>query len=132
MKNEPLFLSHEQVLRIHARSIEEFGGLEGVRDHGLLSSALSMPQAKFGGQYLHSGISAMAAGYLFHLCKNHPFVDGNKRTALATAELFLLVNGYRLKTNDAETERITVSVADGTLSKEELTKIFKKNVKLDR
>ena len=132
MKTETLFLNQEQVLRIHAGSIQKHGGLDGLRDAGLLASALSMPQAKFGGQFLHDGISAMAAAYLFHLCKNHPFADGNKRTAHGTAVTFLLINGYNITTDADETERMVLRVADGTISKQELTKIFSKIVKREK
>src|SRR5207249_5785917 len=82
------FLTVDQVLSIHARVLAEYGGGDGVRDIGLLDSAVAMPAAAFGGQHLHDGIPAMAAAYLFHICKNHAFVDGNKRTGLAAAIQF--------------------------------------------
>ena len=85
MIGSPVFLTVDHVLTIHRRVIDEFGGDPALRDRGLLESAVMMPAAQFGGGYLHDGIPAMAAGYLFHICKNHSFVDGNKRTALATA-----------------------------------------------
>ena len=90
--NDPVFLTIEEVLEIHERMLAEFGGLAGVSDQGLLDSALAMPQATFGGEFLHSTIAAMAATYLFHLCSNHAFMDGNKRTALAAAEVFVKRN----------------------------------------
>lgn len=129
MSRKLYFLSVEQVLAIHKRMIDEFGGAPDVRDHGLLESAVAMPQAQFSGQYLHSGITAMAAAYLFHLCKNHPFVDGNKRTALATAATFIDLNDYSLNATDDQLEQITLGVADSTFDKDELTKILKKHVR---
>jgi death-on-curing protein len=82
------FLTREEVRRIHADLIEEHGGTLGVRDPGLLDSALSMPAAGFGGECLHADDFERAAAYLFHLVKNHPFVDGNKRVGLGAADLF--------------------------------------------
>lgn len=84
------------VLNIHARQIEKFGGTNGIRDEGLLESALAQPQVTFGGQLLHPTIPAQAAAYLYHLAMNHPFIDGNKRTAFAVMDTFLRVNGYVL------------------------------------
>jgi death-on-curing protein len=80
-----------------------------------------MPQQQFGAKYLHVGLAAMAAAYLFHLCCNHPFLDGNKRTAAMAAFVFLDANGHDLTASEAELERIVLQVAAGTLSKEELT-----------
>jgi death on curing protein len=92
----PLFLAKHTVLEIHDQQIAEHGGDPALRDEGLLESALAQPQAGFGGQYLHEDLFAMAAAYLFHLANNHPFADGNKRTALGAAVLFLAANGYEL------------------------------------
>jgi len=91
----PEFLTKADVLKLHNRQIERFGGTSGVRDEGLLESALAQPQATFDGQFLHSTIYEQAAAYLYHLAKNHPFVDGNKRTAFAAMDTFLRLNGYR-------------------------------------
>lgn len=116
--NEDLrFLSVDDVLRIHRRMIDEFGGSPHVRDTGLLHSAVFMPAARYGGEPLHQGLPAMAAAYLFHLCSNHPFVDGNKRTALAAAEMFLLLNHGRLTATDDELEGLTMGVAAGRTAK---------------
>lgn len=111
------FLDVEHVARIHSRLIEEFGGEEGLRDAGLLESAVAMPKARFGGQFLHDSVDDMAAAYLFHLVCNHPFVDGNKRTGLTTAILFLKLNHQRLEATDRELEELTVAIASGRLSK---------------
>jgi len=129
MTFQPVFLSVEQVIAIHRRGIEEHGGSIELRDRGLLESAVAMPMAQFGGQYLHNGLPAMAAAYLFHLCKNHAFVDGNKRVSVATAEVFVLMNDRRLAASDAELERLTLGVADSSISKSEATEFFKSHVK---
>ena len=76
---QPLFLSLEEVLEIHQQQIENYGGGPGVRDISLLESAIAQPQATFSTEFLHDSMPAMAAAYLFHICRNHPFVDGNKR-----------------------------------------------------
>jgi len=128
MSGLPVFLTVDQVLAIHRRMIEEFGGDPAIRDYGLLESAVAMPAAWFGGEFLHAGIPAMAAACLFHLCRNHPFVDGNKRTSIAAAEIFLRLNGMSLKATNQELERITVGTADGSISKDEVTAFFRKHV----
>src|SRR5262245_23925314 len=102
--------------------IERYGGDPGIRDIGLIESAVMMPQQTFGGKLLHPTIAAMAAAYLFHLCANHGFVDGNKRTALAAALVFLDANGRRLKLTRLELERMTLDVAACKLDKDRLTR----------
>ncbi|WP_333202436.1 MULTISPECIES: type II toxin-antitoxin system death-on-curing family toxin [unclassified Microcoleus] len=84
------------VVNIHARQIERFGGTPGLRDEGLLESALAQPQATFGGQLLHPTIAEQAAAYLYHIAMNHPFIDGNKRSAFAVTDTFLRLNGCTL------------------------------------
>lgn len=123
------FLTVDQVLRIHARVLQEYGGGQGLRDRGLLESAIGVPAATFGGEFLHEGLAAIAAAYLFHVCRNHAFVDGNKRTALASAVQFLYLNGRMLKADKAAVEQLTLGVADGSVSKEAATKFFKKHVR---
>jgi death-on-curing protein len=129
MKTAPLFLTVDQVIHIHRRGIEEYGGSPELRDRGLLESAVAMPMAQFGGEYLHEGLPGMAAAYLFHLCKNHPFVDGNKRVAVSVAEIFIELNGRRLATADKQLEELTLGVADSSISKNEAIKFFVKHVK---
>ena len=123
-----LFLSVEAVLQIHTRVVEEFGGDPGIRDYGLLGSAVSMPQSTFAGEFLHSEIAEMAAAYHYHLCANHPFLDGNKRVAVAVSEIFLLLNGNELIASDNELEELTLGVARGQMSKEEVIAFFKRHV----
>jgi len=115
-----VYLSPAAVLFIHERILEAFGGSDGVRDLGALKSALDRPKAVFLGQELYPTVAEKAAVLLESLCQNHPFVDGNKRTAYAAAGLFLQENGWRL---DAETEDAVgfmLSVAGGNLHKEEI------------
>lgn len=94
------FLSLDDVLESHAEQIAAYGGSDGIRDVGLLESALAQPAAMFGGQYLHVDVFGMAAAYLFHIVKNHPFLDGNKRVGLEAALLFLEINGLSIETTD--------------------------------
>lgn len=126
MSLEPVFLSIENVLSIHTRMIEEFGGMPGVADQGLLESAVSMPTAGFAGEFLHKSLPAMAAAYLFHICKNHPFFDGNKRTAVVASEVFLNVNGMRLDVSNEELKQLCLGVAAGEISKDEAVAFFEK------
>lgn len=98
----PEFLEIADILDIHEILIEQFGGMFGVREEGLLESALSQPQATFFGELLHPTIHEQAAAYLYHIAKNHPFLDGNKRRAYGAMEAFLRLNGYNLKLSDEE------------------------------
>ena len=120
------FLSVDDVLLIHARVIEEFGGDSGLRDRGLLESAVAMPRSSFGGNDLHTGLAGKAAAYHFHLCANHSFIDGNKRVAVAASEVFLLINGHELSASDDEIEELTLGVATGKLSKDQVVEFFEK------
>jgi death-on-curing protein len=123
------FLTTDRVLAIHQRVLDEYGGSAGLRDAGLLDSAVAVPASTFGGEYLHNSLPAMAAAYLFHICKNHPFVDGNKRAALAAAVQFLYLNGHFLKAALDDVERLTLGVAEGSVSKDAATAFFKKFVR---
>ncbi|MFO0916994.1 MAG: type II toxin-antitoxin system death-on-curing family toxin [Planctomycetaceae bacterium] len=114
----------DELVVIHQRVISAHGGSVGIRDRGLLESAASVPAAQFSGQYLHVDVPTMAAAYLFHLCKNHPFLDGNKRVALAAADVFLELNDYQLSASDDELEKLTLSVADSSTSKEAAVAFF--------
>ena len=118
-------LSLEQVLRLHARLIERFGGETGVRDLGLLESALARPFAEFGGVEAHSQVHEKAAALMHGLATNHPFVDGNKRVALAALLIFLDVNGYRLAMASEERYELTMQVASGSLTVEEVAEILR-------
>jgi len=120
----PLFLTLDEVLEIHAQQIEIYGGAEGIRDPAGLESAVAIPAATFGGELLHSSIPAMAAAYLFHLCQNHPFVDGNKRSGANAAITFLLMNDWEPEFTADELAGLVLEVASGTVSKAALTKVF--------
>ncbi len=121
----PLFLTLEEVLALHDDQIHRYGGARGVRDLGLLSSALAMPQATFGGELLHQSLFEMAAAYLFHVARNHPFVDGNKRAALAAALVFLWLNDGRIEAAEDELTDLVLEVAAGRVSKAEAAVFFK-------
>ncbi len=114
------FLSLEQVLAIHADQVRHYGGELGVRDLGLLQSALAMPRAMFGGQYLHPTLHEMAAAYVFHLTQNHPFLDGNKRVGIAAAIGFLSLNDSWLESEPADLEEMALRVARGEIGKPEI------------
>lgn len=116
----PKFLPKSQIIRIHQRQIEKFGGMDGIRDEGLLESALAQPCASFGGQLLHATIYEQAAAYLFHLVQNHPFLDGNKRTAFAAMSTFLKINGYRFLLSKDEAYTLVMRVAQGQMKKPEI------------
>ena len=121
---EPLFLSLEEVLEIHRQQIERYGGASGVRDLALLESAIAQPQASFWKEFLHASIPAMAAAYLFHICRNHPFVDGNKRVAANAAITFLLMNDWEPTfTEDALVDAV-LAVASSSMTKEDLVQFF--------
>ena len=123
-----LFLTVDDVFAIHERVVIEFGGDFGLRDRGLLESAVAMPCAMFSGSYLHSSLPEMAGAYHFHLCSNHVFIDGNKRVAVAAAEVFLLINDHELCAPDDSLIELTLDLAMGKVSKEEVLDFFKKNV----
>lgn len=116
----PKFISYSLAITIHQEQIERFGGTVGVRDEGLLDSALAQPQVTFGGELLHSTIHEQAAAYLFHLAMNHPFVDGNKRTAFAVMDSFINLNGYTLNLSAEEAYQLVIRVVERKMSKEEL------------
>lgn len=107
--------------------INQYGGRPGIRDIGLLESAVAMPQAGIGDQYFHTNLFEMAAAYLFHIVGNHPFVDGNKRTAAMAAFVFLKINGVTLKARQADFERVVCSAAEGRVGKAAVAEFFRRN-----
>ncbi|MEK7466055.1 MAG: type II toxin-antitoxin system death-on-curing family toxin [Planctomycetota bacterium] len=125
----PVFLTLEQVLEVHREQLSLFGGSDGVRDQGLLDAALAMPRAGFGGEYAHEDIPAMAAAYLFHLVKNHPFIDGNKRVGAAVALIFLGLNGLESRLTNEDLVSLTLGVAEGRFSKKDATETFRQKTK---
>ena len=115
--DDPLFLDVEDVLEIHAMQLEAYGGGAGLRDRGLLESAVAQPQAWLGGGFAHAGLFEMAAAYLFHIVSNHPFVDGNKRAGMLAAVVFLDLNGISLDQPTDALYALTMGVAEGRLDK---------------
>lgn len=127
--DQPRFLSLDNVLLLHQLSIAEHGGDPGVRDVGLLQSAIAQPQATFGGSYLHEDLATMAAAYVFHIAQNHPFVDGNKRTAAHAAIAFLRANGREVISDEPTFEQTVLGVANGKMKKAEVAEFFRANIK---
>jgi len=124
---EVQFLTLDEVLEIHADQIERYGGASGIRDFELLQSAIEMPMAMFNGNYLHTDLCTMAAAYLFHITRNHPFIDGNKRVALVSALWFLILNDIEIITDESDLEEMVIAVAKGELSKEGIAHFFADN-----
>ena len=124
----PLFLDMERVMRIHQSMINTYGGVAGLRDPGLLHSAIAIPQASFSGECLHKDIFEMGAAYLYHITQNHPFIDGNKRTGAATAIVFLAMNGIIIQADEDGLFKITLSVAKGEAGKEKVAEFFRQRV----
>lgn len=120
----PDFLTLADVLAIHANQIDHYGGELGLRDQGLLESALAQPQAMFDGALLHHNLFAMAGAYLFHIVQNHPFLDGNKRTGAVAALVFLDLNGVTIDAPKGSLYDLTMSVATGQAGKTEVTEFF--------
>ena len=113
------------VIRVHTDQIERYGGRAGIRDTGLLRPALAMPRASFGGEWLHRDLYEMGAAYAFHISQDHPFLDGNKRTALACAFVFLEINGVSITDSEGRLYRVMMDVASGALDKLGLAKVFR-------
>ena len=118
--SRPLFLSLDEMLALHADQVRRYGGGVGVRDLELLKSALAMPSAGHRGDYLHSNLFEMAAAYLFHIVRNHPFVDGNKRAGLIAAVAFLGLNGLRIESDPDPLYELAMGVAEGEIGKAEI------------
>jgi death-on-curing protein len=114
---ELVFLDVDDVIEIHAAQIEMFGGSAGMRDRGLLEAAVAQPKTSFGGELLHEGLFAMAGAYLFHIVKNHPFIDGNKRAGMLAALVFLDVNGISIDRPSDALYELTMGVAEGRVEK---------------
>jgi death on curing protein len=118
----PRFLSVNDVLILHAIAIEDQGGDPSIRDRAMLESAVAMPAQQFAGHFLHEDIPAMAAAYAFHICMNHPFVDGNKRAGTAAMIAFLSDNGWTFDASAEEAEPIILQLASGSLDKAAFSK----------
>lgn len=119
------FLTLAEVIEIHADQIRRYGGHGDVRDMKLLSSAVAMPYATFSKKFLHDDIFSMAPAYAYHICRNHPFVDGNKRTALASALVFLEMNGVDVQDPHGKLYEAMMALAEGALGKDEFARILR-------
>ncbi|QDU63880.1 Toxin Doc [Planctomycetes bacterium Pan216] len=113
----PRFLTRDEALLLHGLAVAEFGGDPGIRDEALLDSALAQPRSTFGGKWLHEHPFEMAAAYAFHLARNHPFIDGNKRIAWLAMRAFLLREGYQLRPGDERAVRTVLGAATGVHDK---------------
>jgi len=123
------FLTLSDVLLIQEDQIRNYGGIYGVRDINLLSSGIFLPESSFDGNNLHKTVPAMAAAYAFHICQNHPFIDGNKRVALASSLVFLDINEYEFSCKDQKLYTEIMNVAKGETKKEELIRFYEKHSK---
>ena len=119
------FLTLDDVLELHAGQIALYGGDPGVRDISLLESALAQPEATFGGRFLHADLDEMAAAYLFHIVMNHAFVDGNKRTGLEAALVFLEINDLTIDATDEELVELVHRTVLGEINKTDIAKFFR-------
>jgi death-on-curing protein len=122
-------LTVDMVQEIHAAAIGQFGGSVGVRELALLESAVATPQSSFGGNSPYQDIVEVAAAYLFYLCKNHPFVDGNKRAALGACLVFLRLNDVEPQPDGSEWEELTMTIAANQLDREQTTERLRKLIK---
>lgn len=123
-----IFITIQEVIDDHSRIIQEYGGLDGIRDIGLLASAIDMPKATMFGEYLHPTIFDKAAAYLFHIVCNHPFVDGNKRTGTIIALTFLRQNQLYIYLSEEQSlvlEELVVNTAEGKTTKKQIASFFR-------
>ena len=120
---EPLWITYEQAIAIHSRQLRRFGGAPGLRDEGMLRSALERPINKW--QYEQASLPELAAAYAFGLAKNHAFVDGNKRTGLHAALMFLATNGLELPRDDERLYEAMIAMAERRMSKDDLAALFR-------
>jgi death on curing protein len=121
----PIFLRIDEVIRLHDLQLDHFGGLEGLRDMGLLESAVAMPQAGFGEHFVHTDVYEMAAAYVFHLVKNHPFIDGNKRVGFHAAFVFLHLNAIELELSQSDAYDLVIATAEGRADKTVIAAAFR-------
>jgi death-on-curing protein len=123
-----IHLTVEIVREIHAEAITRFGGSDGVREPALLESAVAAPQASFGGKSPYADVIEIAAAYLFYLCRNHPFIDGNKRAALGACIVFLRLNGIKPEPDGPDWESLTLDIAASRIDREQATARLRKLV----
>jgi death on curing protein len=114
-------LTVDIVQEIHSEVIARFGGLDGLRERALLESAVAAPQASVGGRSPYRSLAEVAAAYSYYLCRNHPFIDGNKRAALGACIVFLRLNGVEPKVDGREWEELVLAIASGNLDRDGTT-----------
>ncbi len=122
----PEFLTLAEVIRIHRDQVTRYGGNPGIHDLSLLTSALAMPEAMFGGKLLHENHFERAAAYAYHICQNHPFIDGNKRVGLAAALVYLEINGIEITDTGEELYGMMMETASGRMGKAGIAATFKR------
>ena len=122
------YLTLNEVLELHRELILRFGGSSGIRDMGALESAIAQPRMAFGGEDLYPTIIEKAVALGYSIIKNHPFIDGNKRTGHAAIEIFLVLNGHEIKASTDDQEQVILRVAAGELSRKELEKWLRLNL----
>jgi len=125
----PAFLTLDDVLIIHEEGLSRFGGRSGLRDKGMLESAIATPAAGFGSHYFHKDVIEMAAAYAFHIAENQPCVDGNKRAALGSALVFLELNGVLLEDPQGELYDAMIRMGTRQLTKAQLTDVLRRLAK---
>jgi death-on-curing protein len=121
------FIPQDLVVSIHSDLIQRYGGRTGIRDRNLLDSALAQPKVTVGGRHAHKSLFDKAAAYGFHLSRNHPFVDGNKRVALVLMDIFLQKNGWEITAEEEEAYSMMMDLASGKLSKAQLSAWLKEH-----
>jgi death on curing protein len=122
---EPEFLTVEDILQIHDEQLAAYGGAGGIRDQALLESAVATPQASFGEAYLHEDLAHMAAAYAFHIAQNQPFLDGNKRTGLVAALVFLDLNGVTVLDPKEKLYDAMIAIAERRMDKDGLSELLR-------
>ena len=124
--NNCFHLTVDMAREIHAEAIARFGGSDGIRETALLESAVAAPQATFGGHSPYKDLAEVAAAYLFYICRNHPFIDGNKRAALGACIVFLRLNGVEPRADGPQWEHLTLAVAASEVDRDEATSRLRK------
>ena len=127
---EPVFLGLDEVIEIHHDQIKRYGGRPGILDVGILKSTVAMPSATFDGNYLHTDIFEMASAYLFHIVRNHPFIDGNKRTGAVASIVSLMLNGIDFRADENDLEKIVLLTAEGKTDKATIARFFEINAQI--
>jgi death-on-curing protein len=124
---EPVFLGLDEVIAIHNDQIKRYGGRTGIRDIDLLKSAAAVPAAGYNNGYFHLDVYEMAAAYLFHIVRDHPFVDENKRTGAVASIVFLTMNGVDINADEDAFERLIIATAEGKIDKASIAQFFRDN-----